>query len=250
MVFVSNSGEVDMSNQEYVELRVEDPTTDSTYPTQRRLARYRTFIEYLVAPLIPPGMQIFDYGCGYGGFLSVAQSLGYDAHGIDPCKARAEHAQSKWGLHVIPAFGRDIPDIVPGLMGRFDFIFSEQVFEHLETPREDVAVCFELLKPGGYLYLEVPNWNSRRLLGKERMCDTAHYNYFTPRTLAKLVRNGGFSNVRTQIIVSKFHVGMALKSPLGYGKWLIERSGKWLIRRSLSIGSCNVLVQKPLHYAL
>lgn len=71
----------------------------------------------------------------------------------------------------------------------YDLIVSDQTFEHLQHPHRDLAVVEASLKPGGYAYINVPNWShyTKYLHGYKVLMDITHYNYFRPRDLRTLV---------------------------------------------------------------
>ena len=96
---------------------------------------------------------------------------------------------------------------------QFDAICSEHVFEHFAAPRQVLAECFRILKPGGFLVVSGPNGGSyialaarltsmgfhnkvRRLNrgGRQESCDGFHtfYRFNTPRTMRRLARQSGF----------------------------------------------------------
>jgi SAM-dependent methyltransferase len=53
----------------------------------------------------------------------------------------------------------DIRNIPRDLEGRFDFVFSSEVFEHVDPPVErSFEGAFKLIKPGGALILSVPHY--------------------------------------------------------------------------------------------
>lgn len=87
----------------------------------------------------------------------------------------------------------------------FDAVIMLMVLEHLNDPIGALRRCTDALRPGGRLYVEVPNgrWfaartRARRLL---RMGDfmRGHINFFTPSTLERALRTAGLSQVETRV---------------------------------------------------
>jgi SAM-dependent methyltransferase len=74
------------------------------------------------------------------------------------------------------------------------------VFEHLPNPGVELAQLRRVLRPGGLLYVDVPNYRTLSiLLGRDDFMlnePPQHLNYFTPASLASLVRSAGFTDVR------------------------------------------------------
>jgi len=72
--------------------------------------------------------------------------------------------------------------------------------EHLRRPRDEVAELARLLRPGGVLFVHVPNYASLTIrLGVSRFAynePPGHVNFFTPATLHKLLSATGFSQIK------------------------------------------------------
>lgn len=98
-----------------------------------------------------PGLLV-DVGCGGGAFLTVCRAAGWKGIGYDPSAAAVIHARSL-GLEaeVRPwppcPFGDETVDAVT-------FI---NVVDHLLDPFEALREAWRVLRPGGLVYLRVPN---------------------------------------------------------------------------------------------
>jgi SAM-dependent methyltransferase len=97
---------------------------------------------------LPSQLQFLDFGMGWGNWCRMAQACGCTVYGTELSQARIEYAQ-KMGVRVI-----DYEEIA---MLRFDFIHTEQVFEHLADPRATLAYLRGSLKTGGLLKIGVPD---------------------------------------------------------------------------------------------
>ena len=133
-----------------------------------------------LANLIHVGEQIIDVGCGYGVFVDAATKRGYQAIGIDPSKIRVERAG-------ISLQGRFIHgDLDEGFVTegreRFSAVTLFHVLEHIREPVFMLQKCFELVKPGGVLLIEVPNVDDELLEYNHEYrsfhYQRSHYNYF------------------------------------------------------------------------
>jgi SAM-dependent methyltransferase len=84
--------------------------------------------------------------------------------------------------------------------GYFDVVHASQVFEHLPNPKSDLAQIHRILRRGGLLYIDVPNYAALSiLLGQDDFILNSppqHINYFTPRTLMRLLESQEFSIVQ------------------------------------------------------
>jgi 2-polyprenyl-3-methyl-5-hydroxy-6-metoxy-1,4-benzoquinol methylase len=79
----------------------------------------------------------------------------------------------------------------------FDAVSLFDVLEHLFDPVRTLRDCAALLKPGGIIFLYVPNYDSasRLLMGKDAhfIWPTHHLNYYTPQTIRDLMQRQGLT---------------------------------------------------------
>ena len=78
----------------------------------------------------------------------------------------------------------------------FDVVTMLDVIEHLSDPASSLRKIYRLLKPGGWLYVVTPNFDSipRRILGANWGIITPehHLYYFTENTLREMIATAGF----------------------------------------------------------
>jgi SAM-dependent methyltransferase len=135
-----------------------------------RLATYgnRGFPDYV------SGGRALDVGCGNGAFLALLARHGWNVVGVDasPAASRAAAAQ---GVEV------HVGDLQSaGLAPRsFAYIRMSHSIEHVWDPVDTLRTAYELLEPGGRIFVETPNIGS--LLA--RKCGTYWYPLETPRHL-------------------------------------------------------------------
>lgn len=143
------------------------------------------------APSILDGPhKLLDVGCATGGFLDEATKDGWDCTGVELSQHAVDIACNEFGLNVI----RD--DIMSSqLQPGFGLITMWHVLEHLIDPLEALERARELLVPGGFLLIELPNWNSvGRTVRKTRWSELRppeHINYFIPSSLSYAVEKAG-----------------------------------------------------------
>ena len=99
---------------------------------------------------------LLDLGCSSGAFLESLQGKGWDLFGVEMSAESAKLAQEKSGANVF--VGNILDAQFPS--ASFDVITCFDVFEHLYEPRRVMARIAEWLKPGGILYILVPNVDS------------------------------------------------------------------------------------------
>lgn len=135
--------------------------------------------------------RLLDIGCSTGFLLEEAQDRDWVAKGIELNPSSAEFARKR-NLNVIEKPLQEI---------KFDENFSVitlfDVLEHLTYPSDILQIVYNLLAPGGRIYIYVPNYNSacKELLGVEEahfIWPTHHLTYFTPETLNDFLERKNF----------------------------------------------------------
>jgi SAM-dependent methyltransferase len=139
-----------------------------------------------------PGGRLLDVGCATGDFLVEARRAGYEAAGLEISDYAAGVAKER-GLDVFPGGLGDFP----APQGSFDIVTMFHVLEHMEQPGEALRTHVKrLLRPGGILVVEVPNFASlrARLDGAEweDLRPEQHRYHFTPRSLRNAAAVCGF----------------------------------------------------------
>jgi 2-polyprenyl-3-methyl-5-hydroxy-6-metoxy-1,4-benzoquinol methylase len=134
--------------------------------------------------------SLLDVGCGTGEVLAAARDRGWRTHGVEPERTGAGMARDR-GLDVTVARLEE-----SGLPERsYDVVSAFHVLEHLPDSRGFLRGLIRHARPGGAVVVEVPNWRGvprRRLGGSWRdLRPGEHLAYFTPRTLAAVMRASG-----------------------------------------------------------
>lgn len=144
---------------------------------------------------LPEGC-LLELGCGTGEFTKVAQDNGYDAYGVEPSQWAARHARAL-DIAVENGFLSDWERRYPGL--RPDGVCLWHVLEHVPDPLGLLQEVAATLKPGGHLFLEVPNFASTAALRLGMNWDCAqpadHFVHYTPEGLSRLLARAGFEQV-------------------------------------------------------
>ena len=131
----------------------------------------------------PPAGDIYDIGGGNGIISSFLQQHGFGVVLVEP------------GTGAMKARQRGVQRIVRSTLEDANFlpssITSAGAFDVLEHTADDVAfidVVRELLQPGGRFYVTVPALGS---LWSGEDVAAGHYRRYSPRTLARAMRQGG-----------------------------------------------------------
>jgi 2-polyprenyl-3-methyl-5-hydroxy-6-metoxy-1,4-benzoquinol methylase len=148
--------------------------------------------------------RLLDIGCGNGAFLQFAAHLGWSAEGIDNDAAAVAAARAA-GCRVVHGSLDDLPFG----KGSYRHVTLSHVIEHVHDPLKLLRQCFELLVPGGRLWLETPNLQS---LGHDVFGSAwrgleppRHLILFDRRTLTSALAGAGFSDIEFRV-----HPGIAL----------------------------------------
>ncbi len=145
---------------------------------------------------LPATPSLLDIGCSTGVFLSEARRRGWtQLTGNELSPSAAAVTRKLVGCDV----WEDPIEQVPLPPESFTAVTVWEVIEHVPDPRGFVRRILELLKPGGYLAITTPNWESpweRATTDFFRM-PPYHLSYWTPPTLTRLLQDAGFVGVET-----------------------------------------------------
>lgn len=136
--------------------------------------------------------KILDIGCAGGAFLKAADNLGMSTIGIEPNRWLCEYASSRYKLDARPGVLADhhFPD------NAFDVVTLWDVIEHVPQPEAELREIYRILKPGGILVVNYPDYRSMpaRILGKKwPFWLSVHLTYYTPKTMRKHLTEVGFA---------------------------------------------------------
>lgn len=166
---------------------------DPTYVSQLQ-ARERTFAASLdeIERAAGGTGRLLDIGTAAGAFVAAARARGWQAEGCEPNKWLAEWGARHYGITIRQGavFDQDYDD------GSFDVVTLWDVIEHTLHPREMLARCYRLLKPGGVLVVNYPDIGSwiARVLGRRWLFLTSvHLYYFDRATIRRMLETTGFT---------------------------------------------------------
>jgi SAM-dependent methyltransferase len=144
--------------------------------------------------LTAPRPRYLDVGCSTGFVVEAARDAGWDAIGIDLNPSAIEFGRGR-GLD-LRSVALDEAGFEPA---SFDAVSLFDVLEHLIDPAGTLRACARLLRPGGIVFLYVPNYDSasRLLMGRDAhfIWPTHHLNYYTPVTARDLLARLGLDAV-------------------------------------------------------
>ena len=154
--------------------------------------------------------RCLDIGTGVGLFVSLLKEAGAETYGIEPQQIFREFAHEKYRLELRPE--RVEEDYWQSSYREFfDVITLWDTLEHVNFPVETIQAAYNLLKPGGYLFLDTPSrdslfyrsseWSYRfssgtrplllnKLYSPKPYC---HKQIFTKQQLWTLLESAGFT---------------------------------------------------------
>jgi len=138
--------------------------------------------------------RLLEYGCGPALVGQAAADDDWQVEAIDIGEwIRQLQPQRRFPLHVGTLGDHDWP------AGHFDAVYAQDVLEHLQRPLDELRELARLLRPGGVIYVHVPNYASLTIrLGVSRFAynePLGHLNYFTPGLLTRMLRRAGFGRI-------------------------------------------------------
>lgn len=123
----------------------------------RYYSKFAREIEMIINYFKRPSSELkfFDFGSGWGHWCRLAKAYGCSVLGTELSQTRIDYS-NKIGISMIEW------DEIPNY--QFDFINTEQVFEHIANPLETLEHLIKSLKPSGIIKISVPNGNNIKLL--------------------------------------------------------------------------------------
>lgn len=138
------------------------------------------------------GKTLLDFGCADGFFLELAQSEGWDIHGVELSRQMAEKAARALNISIQSDLDLDVT-------ANLDVITLWEVIEHLPDPVHVLIQLRSKMAPGGLLMLSTPNnghWQPLRDPANWTVYrPPSHLIYFTRDSLLDSLMRAGFEKI-------------------------------------------------------
>jgi 2-polyprenyl-3-methyl-5-hydroxy-6-metoxy-1,4-benzoquinol methylase len=167
----------------------------------------------LIERRMPRG-RLLDVGTGYGFFLALMQSRGWEVTGLEASGKGARYGRKRWGLRILarPWEKASFHE------GEFDVVTAFYVIEHLPDPLAFLRGVHRILRPGGMILLRYPHATPiKNILSFMQVKNSLyHLPYhlcdFSPTTMYRALGKAGFTKIKTII-------GGFTAPPHRAGKW-------------------------------
>jgi len=142
----------------------------------------------MVRAEVEPPADFLEVGPGQGAIAELARAAGYRYRAVEPSPVLAGALRER-GFDVEQAFTPPLPaaDLSQ------DVVYADQVLEHMsgiDAARAWVAEALRVLRPGGLLFVVVPDYLKER--GFFWDIDYTHNFITTERRMRQLLYDGGF----------------------------------------------------------
>jgi SAM-dependent methyltransferase len=136
--------------------------------------------------------RLLDLGCGTGAFLDVMKKAGWEVTGLEPEADARRVAKERYGIDV-----SDSGSLHTLTSGTFDVITLWHVLEHVHDLHSTLDELVRVLKPGGRLFVAVPNFTSGDAMHYGEYWAAwdvpRHLYHFSPNAMRVLLEKHGLS---------------------------------------------------------
>lgn len=133
-------------------------------------------------------LELLDIGSGLGVFPSIVHKQGWLCTAVDPDERAVKHLTENVGVDAL--FG-DFMKL--DVSKQYDIISLNKVLEHVLDPIAMLRQTLGWLKPGGFVYVEVPDGEIAAQYGSEREEFTIeHLHVFSLASAAILATQAGY----------------------------------------------------------
>jgi SAM-dependent methyltransferase len=154
----------------------------------------------LIERHIPQG-RLLDVGTGYGFFLALMRSRGWEVVGLEVSPTGAHYGRERWGISILPQPWEE----TSFSEGEFDVVTAFYVIEHLPAPVAFLREAHRILRPGGVIVVRYPHTTPiKDILSLMRIKNDLyhlpfHLSDFSPRTMRTALGKVGFQRIETVI---------------------------------------------------
>ncbi len=197
----------------------------------------RFYFKNLFKPLKPylqelKAGKVLDVGCAYGFMLQKFPTT-FEKFGVDISEFAIAEAKKRVSGATLKVGGAEDKFSFPENF--FDIIVCNDVIEHLENPRVALGNMFKVLKTGGLLYLNTPNFNwLRKKVFAYADRKEHHISLLPHKTLLDLLTKAGFNIIDHWTYTSiTYFFFMKFRSNIGHESAFICRKFENLLPKKI-----------------
>ncbi|UCC95518.1 MAG: methyltransferase domain-containing protein [Candidatus Omnitrophota bacterium] len=170
------------------------------FTRQRRLKYLNILLRVLNIAGRDQSLNLFDYGCGFGHTLSLADSFGINGMGVEIDTFRLDYCKNL-GLKVfsVEEFKKKSMD------QKFDIIICQSVVEHIIDLKDFLSFIDMISKEKTILYINGVSPHLIKLENKKGLFVKAHFlehaNYFYETTLDSFMGKIGFRPFPKKVVL-------------------------------------------------
>jgi|694.fasta_scaffold80827_3 2-polyprenyl-3-methyl-5-hydroxy-6-metoxy-1,4-benzoquinol methylase len=151
-------------------------------------------IHYINDLKIKKKNKILDFGCGYANSIATLKLNKYlNVYGIEVGQKRYKIASRNFPGKIFKGTDKDLNKIT-NQIGKFDFIYSNHVFEHLSDPLSVLKNLRKALSFSGIVAISVPAPGSESAIHSSLYYP--HLNGYSEQSLKNLLFKAGFKKIR------------------------------------------------------
>jgi len=170
--------------------------------------KYNAYLLGLVEQCASSSDRILDFGAGIGTFASRLKSSGFQVDCVEPDPRQGEVIESKGLINHLSVADYE--------EGRFDLVYSFNVFEHIEDDVQAMREIHRVLRPGGRLLAYVPAFG---FLFTSMDVKVGHIRRYTRTMLINALKQAHFG-----IIESRYADVIGVPATVAY-KWFGSADG-------------------------
>jgi ubiquinone/menaquinone biosynthesis C-methylase UbiE len=184
---------------------------------QQDQARRRVRQIEAITGRLAAGTRVLDVGCGRGEFMArLKRARRCSCTGIDINAAVLERVYRELEVPVMQGTFTQVACPTSS----FDLIAMTEYLEHEPRPRPVIEEAARVLKPGGFLAIEVPDITGppgRWFQDKWWQLDAPrHVTFFSPHTLTLMLQDCGFEVLRVKRYGLLMSMGYSLLQAMGF----------------------------------
>ena len=170
------------------------------------------------------GKRVLDVRCRSGSLAEALTEAGADVTAIDPLEPNADFAQRRNSIPDVRFVAiRDLDRLTGFDDNQFDVVTALTIhtMSHMPSPRIFLDRLFDVLKPGGYLFLDEKDVLSPVRGTGASLFDSgpAHFFHFTPDTARKYLERAGLDVIECRIDPvrkkTNRHIRIVARKPAG-----------------------------------